>query len=99
MIKPAFCMCGNKDADQLYSKCISDQRLCSVFATQKVLSLFFLITNFKLLAIFYIECTGLFVLDLVRNPEARFSCNIAHFIDVSQFHIFNLRNLHVYRNI
>ena len=26
--KPAFCICGNKDADQLRSNCAADQRLC-----------------------------------------------------------------------
>ena len=28
MRKPAFCICENKDADQLRSKCAADQRLC-----------------------------------------------------------------------
>ena len=28
MKKPAFCICENKDADQLHSKCAADQRLC-----------------------------------------------------------------------
>ena len=27
-IKPAFCICENKDADQLRSNCATDQRLC-----------------------------------------------------------------------
>ena len=26
--KPAFCICENKDADQLRSNCAADQRLC-----------------------------------------------------------------------
>ena len=26
--KPDFCLCENKDADQLYSDCTADQRLC-----------------------------------------------------------------------
>ena len=26
--KPAFCICENKDADQLHSNCATDQRLC-----------------------------------------------------------------------
>ena len=26
--KPAFCICENKDADQLPSNCAADQRLC-----------------------------------------------------------------------
>ena len=28
MRKPAFCICENKDADQLRSNCEADQRLC-----------------------------------------------------------------------
>ena len=28
MRKPAFCICENKDADQLHSNCEADQRLC-----------------------------------------------------------------------
>ena len=28
MRKPAFCICENKDVDQLRSNCASDQRLC-----------------------------------------------------------------------
>ena len=31
MRKPDFCLCYNKDTDQLYSNCTSDQRFC--FAT------------------------------------------------------------------
>ena len=28
MRKPFFCICDNKDADQLHSNCEADQRLC-----------------------------------------------------------------------
>ena len=28
MIKPVFCICENKDADQLCGNCTTDQRLC-----------------------------------------------------------------------
>ena len=31
MGKPAFCICKNKDADQLLSNCEADQRLCYHF--------------------------------------------------------------------
>ena len=31
MRKPAFCICENKDADQLHSNCAVDQRLCFPF--------------------------------------------------------------------
>ena len=43
--KPAFCICENKDADQLRSKCAADQRLC--FATWIVQSLYFIYTKFQ----------------------------------------------------
>ena len=45
MRKPAFCICENKDADQLRGNREADQRLC--FATQIVQSLFFLNTKFQ----------------------------------------------------
>ena len=72
--KPAFCICENKDADQLcvHAKLIS----AFVFATWIVQYLLFLNTNFKPLAIFC-DYTARFVSDLVRNPEDRFSHNEA----------------------
>ena len=75
MRKPAFCICENKDADQLRS---NTAKLISafVFATQIVESLFFLNPNFKPLAIFS-DCTARFVSDLVGTPEDRFSHNKA----------------------
>ena len=73
MRKPAFCICENKDADQLLGNREADQRLC--FATQIVQFLFYLY-NFKPLAIFS-GCTAWFVLDQVGNPEDLFSHNEA----------------------
>ena len=55
MRKHIFCLCENKDADQL--------RNYNLFHTY--------IQNFKLLTIFC-DCTGLFVSNLVGNPEDRF---------------------------
>ena len=69
MREPAFCICENKDADQLIS--------AFVFATRIVQSLYFL--NFKLLDIFC-GCTAWFVSDLVENPEDRFSQNEAQIL-------------------
>ena len=71
--KPDFCICENKDADQLRvtAKLIS----AFVFATRIVQSL----RNFKPLAIFC-SCEAWFVSDLVWNPEDRFSHNKAQFI-------------------
>ena len=43
--KPAYCICDNKDADQLRGNCEADQRL--VFATWIVQSLFYLSSKFQ----------------------------------------------------
>ena len=71
MRKPAFCICENKDADQLRgtAKLIS----AFVFATPIVKPLFFL--NPKFQASSHLLW---FVSDLVENPEDRFSHNEAH---------------------
>ena len=45
MRKPAFCICENKDADQLRGNREADQRL--VFATRIVQSLYFLNLKFQ----------------------------------------------------
>ena len=45
MRKPAFCICENKDADQLRSYCAAEQRF--IFATQIAQSLFFLNPKFQ----------------------------------------------------
>ena len=76
MRKPAFCICENKDADQLRGNCEAVQCLC-FFAIRIVQSLYFL--NFKPLAIFCVSAAW-FVLSLVRNPKDRFSYNEAHMI-------------------
>ena len=34
--KPAFCICENKDADQLRSNCAADQRLCFRYTDSKI---------------------------------------------------------------
>ena len=36
MRKPAFCICENKDADQLRSNCAADQRLCFRYTDSKI---------------------------------------------------------------
>ena len=79
MRKPAFCICGNKDADQLHGnrEAISfavTAKLISafVFATRTVLSLYFLNPKFQassyLLWLYSPVCV-----DLVGNPKDRFS--------------------------
>ena len=74
--KPAFCICENKDADQLRSNREADKRLCFryIYSTIPLLAK---IPNFKPLAIFC-GCTARFVSDLVTSPEDRFSRITAH---------------------
>ena len=67
MRKPAFCICENKDADQLRGNREADQRLCFRYVDSTI----------PLLPIFC-GCTARFVLDLVGNTEDRFSQNEAH---------------------
>ena len=76
--KPAFCICENKDADQLLSNCAADLRLCfrHMDSTIPLLSK---LQNFKPLAIFC-GCAARFVSDLVGNSEDRFSHNEARII-------------------
>ena len=57
MIKPAFCICENKDADQLRNNCAADQRLCFRYI-ESTMSL-------------RLGCTARFVTILVGNPEDR----------------------------
>ena len=81
--KPAFCICENKDADQLRSNCTADQRLCSV--TAKLIRAFVLAirivqSRYYLNPKFQASSHLLwFVLGLVGNPEDRFSYNEAQF--------------------
>ena len=76
MRKPAFCICENKDADQLRGNREADQRLCFRY-TDSPSSTY--IRNFKPLAIFC-GCTDRFVSYLVGHPEDRFSHNEAHIL-------------------
>ena len=74
--KPDFCICENKDADQLRGNREADQRLCFRY-TDSTIPLLSKSENFKPLTIFC-GCTARFVWDLVENPEDRFSQNEAH---------------------
>ena len=69
MRKPAFCICENKDADQLRGNREADQRLCFaklinafVFATRIVQSLYYLHQKFQasshLLWLYSLVCVG-----------------------------------------
>ena len=70
MGKPTFCICKNKDADQLSGNREADHRLCFRYIDSTIIRIF------KLLDIFC-SCTAWFVSDLVGNPEDRFSHNEA----------------------
>ena len=75
MRKPAFCICGNKDADQLRSNCAADQRLCFRYMDSTI-PLLSKSENFKHLTILC-DCTARFVSDLAGKLENRFSHNEA----------------------
>ena len=81
MRKPAFCICENKDADQLCRNCEADQHLCFHYTD----SIIPLLPKSKIssLAIFC-ACTARFVLDLVGNPKDRFSHNEAQFMQTEK---------------
>ena len=76
--KPAFCICENKDADQLRGNREADQRLCFRY-TDSTIPLLPKSKISKPLAIFC-GCTAWFVSDLVGNPEDRFSHNEGHLL-------------------
>ena len=91
MRKPAFCICGNKGADQLRGKKTKTQinfavtaKLISafVFATQThvVQSVCFLNPKSHVSSHLLWLYSPVFMSDLVGNPEDRFSHNEAHLI-------------------
>ena len=63
--KPAFCICENKDADQLRGNREADQRLCFRYIDNTIPLLP------KPLAIFC-GCTDRFVWDLIETPKTGF---------------------------
>ena len=72
MRKPDFCICENKDADQLRGNREADRRLCFRYtdSTIPLLSKFI-----------FCGCKAPFEWDLVENPEDRFSQNEAHLLE------------------
>ena len=68
MRKPAFCICENKDADQLRGNREADQRLCFRYTDSTIP----LLLNSNLLWLYSLVCV-----DLVGNSEDRFSQNEA----------------------
>ena len=74
MRKPAFCICENKDADQLRGNREADQRLCFRYTDSTIP----LLSKSEISSAHYnCDCTAGFVSDQVRNPEDRFSQNEA----------------------
>ena len=76
MRKTQFCICDNKDADQIHGNREADQCLC-FFATRIVQSLFFEIRSFKSLAIFC-GSAARFVSDQFGKSELLFSHDAAY---------------------
>ena len=72
MRNPAFCICENKDADQLRGNREADQRLCFRYTDRTIP----LPPKYKISS--FCGCTARFVSDLVGNPRDRFSHNEAH---------------------
>ena len=70
MRKPTFCICENKDADQLRSNREADQRLCFRY-TDSAIPLLTKSEIFKSPAIFC-GCAARFVSDLVGNNNVGF---------------------------
>ena len=74
MRKPAFCICENKDADQLRSNREADQQLC--FVIRIIQFLYYLNPKFQASS-HLLWLYSPVVSDLVGNPEDRFSQNEA----------------------
>ena len=70
MRKPTFCICENKDADQLRGNREADQRLCFRYIDSTI-PLLSKSEIFKPLSIFC-SCTTWFVSDLVGNQNVGF---------------------------
>ena len=75
MRKPDFCICENKDADQLRGDCEADQGLCFRYMDSTIP----LLPKFQASS-YLLSCTAWFVSDLVGNPEDPFSCDEAQFL-------------------
>ena len=73
MRKPYFCICENKDADQLCGNRTADQRLCFRYIDSPIP----LLSKSEISSVFHGH-TAQFVSDLVGNPEDRFCPDAAH---------------------
>ena len=89
MRKPTFCICENKDADQLRGNREADQRL-SFRYTDSTIPL--LPKSVKPLAIFC-GCTGRFVWDLVGNPKTGFLITMLKYHKYAYFLLVKCENV------
>ena len=92
MRKPTFCICENKDADQLRGNREADQRLCFRYTDSAIPRLSK--PKISCLSIFS-SCTAWFVSDQVRNQNVgflmtRLICFVRLFVLRSQSTIFQL---------
>ena len=71
MRKPAFCICENKDRDQLRGNRKADQRLCFRYTDSRIT----LLPKSEISSL--CGCTAQFVSDLAGDPEDRGSQNEA----------------------
>ena len=83
MRKPTFCICENKDADQLHGNREADQRLCFRYTDSTI----HLLPKSEISSLF--DCTAWFVSDLVGNPEDQFSHNEAHLSTMFRYPLVN----------
>ena len=88
MRKPGFCICENKEADQLCGNREADHRLCFRYIDRQIVqSLFFLNTKFQasshLVWLYSLVCMG-----PGRKPEDRFSHNEAHIMSPQIYLLF-----------
>ena len=74
MRNPIFCICENKDADQLCGNHATDQRLCFRYTDSAI----HLLHRSEISSL--CGCADWFVSDLVENTEDRFSQNEAQMI-------------------
>ena len=76
MRKPAFCICENKDANQLRGNRKGDQRLCVRYTNSTIP----LLPMSEILRLFFSWTASFNMSDQVGNPEDRFSQNEAQFM-------------------
>ena len=88
MRKPTFCICENKDADQLHSDCAADRRLCFRYKDRKNPSTF-LNRNIKSLAIFC-SCTAWYMSNQVGNQSV---CFLTSWLKCSLYCRLNMKAL------